>query len=93
MTYRFLGAASLELASHPAADLLAADLRAAGPLVPGNITSVKRTTTKPKPSGPTTAEVRAWALAAGHGVSDRGRLRPEVWAEYRAAHDLTDRDR
>ena len=70
-TYRFLGAASLELASHPAADLFAADLRPAGDLVP---------------APPTTAAVRAWAAAAGLPVSDRGRLRPDVWDAYRAAH-------
>lgn len=32
----------------------------------------------------TTAEVRAWARAAGLAVPDRGRLRPEVWAAFRA---------
>lgn len=36
---------------------------------------------------PSTAEVRAWALAQGLPVSDRGRLRPEVRAAWRAAHD------
>lgn len=35
---------------------------------------------------PTTAEVRAWARANGLTVPDRGRLRPEVWTAYRAAH-------
>jgi hypothetical protein len=69
--YRFLGAASLELASHPAADILAFDLTPAGHLTP---------------AGPTTAAVRAWAVASGLPVSDRGRLRPEVWEAYRAAH-------
>jgi hypothetical protein len=39
------------------------------------------------PSEPTTAEVRRWAMANGHDVSDRGRLRPEVWSAYRSAHD------
>jgi len=71
-TYRFLGAASVELGSHGAADLFAADLRPAGDLVPAE---------------PTTAEVRAWAVAAGLPVSDRGRLKPHVWDAYRAAHD------
>lgn len=32
-----------------------------------------------------TAEVRAWARAGGLDVPDRGRLRPEIWAAYRAA--------
>lgn len=35
---------------------------------------------------PSVAEVRAWALLAGLPVSDRGRLRPEIWAAYRQAH-------
>jgi len=34
---------------------------------------------------PSTAQVRAWALAQGLPVSDRGRLRPEVRAAWRAA--------
>lgn len=49
----------------------AVDLPAAGPL--------------PAPE-PTVAQVRAWAVAQGLKVSDRGRLRPEVWEAYRAAH-------
>ncbi len=36
---------------------------------------------------PTTADVRAWALATGLPVSDRGRLRSQVWAAWREAHD------
>ncbi|GAB7002562.1 hypothetical protein JCM18899A_00330 [Nocardioides sp. AN3] len=36
---------------------------------------------------PSTAEVRAWARAAGLAVPDRGRLRPEVWDAWRAAQD------
>ncbi|HSK27802.1 MAG TPA: ERCC4 domain-containing protein [Jiangellales bacterium] len=43
------------------------ELPAAGPLAP---------------AAPTTAEVRAWAVAQGLSVSDRGRLRPEVWAAF-----------
>jgi hypothetical protein len=35
---------------------------------------------------PPTAEVRAWARAAGIDVPDRGRLRPDVWERYREAH-------
>ncbi len=69
-TYRFLGAAAVELAAHPAAEALAMEL------APGGVLS---------PAEPTTAEVRAWAAAAGLTVSDRGRLRPDVWDAYRAA--------
>ncbi|HKG50204.1 MAG TPA: histone-like nucleoid-structuring protein Lsr2 [Actinomycetales bacterium] len=35
---------------------------------------------------PSTGEVRAWARANGLGVSDRGRLRPEVFDAWRHAH-------
>lgn len=35
---------------------------------------------------PTTAEVRTWARANGLSVPHRGRLRPEVWAAWRTAH-------
>ncbi len=69
-TYRFLGAAAVELAAHPAAETLAMELAPGGVLPPVE---------------PTTAEVRAWAAAAGMTVSDRGRLRPDVWEAYRAA--------
>ncbi|MCA1691819.1 MAG: hypothetical protein LC733_06345 [Actinobacteria bacterium] len=68
--YRFLGAALDELSMHDQADLLAAGLPTAGEL--------------PSPN-PTTADVRAWAVASGLTVSDRGRLRPEVWSAYRLA--------
>jgi ERCC4 domain len=32
------------------------------------------------------AEVRAWARSTGMPVSDRGRLRPEVWSAWQEAH-------
>ncbi len=32
------------------------------------------------------AEVRAWALAEDMPVSDRGRLRPEIWTAWQQAH-------
>lgn len=38
------------------------------------------------PAEPTTADVRRWALDHGLDVSDRGRLRPEIWAAYRMHH-------
>ncbi|MFV0307476.1 MAG: ERCC4 domain-containing protein [Desertimonas sp.] len=34
---------------------------------------------------PTTAEVRRWAIDSGLDVSDRGRLRPEIWDAFRDA--------
>ena len=42
----------------------------------------------PEPEA-TVAEMRAWARSAGLAVPDRGRLRPEVRAAWRAAHRLT----
>jgi hypothetical protein len=35
---------------------------------------------------PPEAEVRSWARAIGLAVPDRGRLRPEVWDAWYAAH-------
>ncbi|CAN5648905.1 hypothetical protein BH23PLA1_BH23PLA1_38730 [soil metagenome] len=70
-TYRFLGATLDELATHGLAELLSAGLQPAGEL---------------PLLDPTTAEVRAWALSSGMSVSDRGRLRPEVWEAYRQEH-------
>lgn len=40
----------------------------------------------PERPEPRTADVRAWALAEGLPVSDRGRLRPEIIAAWRDAH-------
>ena len=68
-TYRFLAAALREVDADAGAVARLADLAPAGPV--------------PEPE-PSTAEVRAWALAQGLDVSDRGRLRPEVWNAYRA---------
>lgn len=39
---------------------------------------------------PSVAEVRAWARTAGLTVPDRGRLRPEIWAAWRNAHQSTE---
>ncbi len=70
-TYRFLAAALREVAAEDHADSQMAGLALAGPV--------------PQPA-PNTATVRAWALAEGLAASDRGRLRPEVWEAYPAAH-------
>jgi hypothetical protein len=69
-TYRFLAAALHEARLEHGAEPYLDDLEPAGPVPPRE---------------PTTAEVRAWALAAGLPVSDRGRIRPEIWDAYRAA--------
>lgn len=66
--YRYLGAAAAHVRAEAAGDRLAELLPSPGPIsVPG----------------PTVAEVRKWALAAGMEVSAKGRLRPEVWAAFR----------
>src|SRR2546429_2773147 len=39
-----------------------------------------------KPAAVSAAEVRAWAKENGLDVPARGRLRPEIWDQYRAAH-------
>ncbi len=70
-TYRYLGAALDELATHPGAALLSEQLQPAGAL------------STPEP---TNAEVRVWARAQGLAVSDRGRVRSEVWDAYRKEH-------
>lgn len=68
-TYRFLAAAAREVKAEHAAESRFTELPQAGPV---------------PPAPPSTATVRAWALAAGLPVSDRGRLRPEIWDAYRA---------
>ena len=71
-TYRFLGAAVAELATDaPATELV--DRLPHASSVP--------------PAEPTTAQVRAWAAAAGLPIKAHGRLASEVWAAYRAAHE------
>lgn len=70
-TYRYLGAALAELRTETHADALALELVEAGDL---------------PPAPPTTAAVRSWARANGMAVSDRGRLRPEVWEAFGSAH-------
>jgi hypothetical protein len=74
-TYRYLAAAHAWATTEVAvADRIGADLAAVD------------TTTAPSAPEPTTAELRAWARAAGLTVPDRGRLRPEVWQAWRDAN-------
>jgi hypothetical protein len=40
----------------------------------------------PERPEPTVAEVRVWARNTGFEVPDRGKLRPEIWEAWRAAH-------
>ena len=70
--YRYLAAAHLWAHQEPAAAE-----RLALPL--GDLEEA------PAAPAPSTAEVRAWARDVGLPVPDRGRLRPEIWAAWRAA--------
>jgi hypothetical protein len=70
-TYRFLGAAVAHHHDDQHGEWRAAELPDAGAVPPAE---------------PTTADVRRWAIASGHDVSDRGLLRPEIWDAYRSAH-------
>lgn len=69
-TYRFLAAAAHEAQLELGSEARFGSLPEAGPA---------------PAAPPTTAEVRAWALEQGYGVSDRGRLRPEIWAAFEQA--------
>jgi hypothetical protein len=69
-TFRFLSAALAESLEEEPADDVAAGL-------PHGRAA--------EPAEPTTAQVRAWARQQWYDVPRRGRLRPEVWAAYRAA--------
>lgn len=70
-TYRFLGAAVAHHHADEHGEARAAELPDAGA-----VPAVE----------PTTSEVRRWAIENGHDVSDRGRLRPEIWDAFRNAH-------
>jgi len=76
-TYRFLAAAHAWAATEAAAT---------GRLTP--LTAVAAATELAAAPGgpePSTAEVRAWARAAGLAVPGRGKLRREIWAAWRTA--------
>ena len=70
-TYRFLAAAAHEWRLEVGSELRFGALPEAGPA---------------PAAPPTTARVRAWAVEQGYAVSDRGRLRPEIWAAFEQAH-------
>jgi hypothetical protein len=57
--------------------------------IPGHVIPITAGTgldSAPAAPGPAAAEVRAWARAQSNPVPDRGRLRPEIWDAWRAAH-------
>ena len=74
-TYRFLAAAAVWARTE--SDVLARIPGAAG---------ASEVAAAPAAPEPATADVRAWARTAGLEVPDRGRLRPDVWAAWHAAH-------
>ena len=78
-TYRYLaGAHAWALTEHALLERLG-----------GAATAEFATPTGPAAPEPGTTEVRAWARDAGLPVSDRGRLRPEIWQAWRDAHRAT----
>ena len=76
-TYRFLAAA------HSWADTEHASLARLTPFA----TADAALDQAPEAPAPSTAEVRAWARATGLAVSDRGKLRPDIWTAWRTAHE------
>jgi Lsr2 len=76
-TYRFLAAAHTWAMTEHAALQRISPTRI-------DVTELERAAAAPEPS---TAEVRAWAPAAGLPVPDRGRLRPEIWQAWHNAND------
>lgn len=92
-TYRFLAAARVCASSEEAAvarmvvapaapDGATPDVAAAGSAVAVEPAGA------PRAPEPPTARVREWARGAGLEVPDRGRLRPEIWHAWRAAHPV-----
>ena len=77
-TYRFLAAAHAWAGTETASAGRLTPLAAAAAT-----TELAQVPEAPEPSA---AEVRAWARATGLAVSGRGRLKPKVWAAWRAAH-------
>ena len=52
----------------------------------GTRRSATRRTGKARQTGPSTADVRAWAIENGHSVNARGRIPADVVAAYSEAH-------
>jgi len=72
--YRYLGAALAQHDEHHAASSLEAALPLGAPLPPM------------PPSGPSAADVRAWAVANGIVVGPKGRIPADVRTAYESAH-------
>ena len=78
-TYRFLAAAQAWAVTEEAV---------LQRISPTRVDVTARVGTPGAASAPTTAQVRAWARSAGLSVSDRGKLRPEIWAAWESAIDV-----
>lgn len=85
-TYRFLAAAAVALAESAVASPMIGDWVVATHDVPAPVVLPKAT--RMLTPGPSPAEVRSWAAAAGYVVSDRGRIAGAVTAAYDAAHSV-----
>lgn len=75
-TYRYLGAAHAWATTELDVTERLRDIDTSWPAEPVG----------PDAPEPSTGEVRVWARAAGIAVTDRGRLRPEIWQAWRDAH-------
>ena len=80
-TYRFLAAAHAWAETETASIQRLAPLAAAAAAI-----TLSQESGEPTAQEPATAQVRAWARTTGVAVPDRGRLRPEIWDAWRAAH-------
>ena len=56
------------------------------PLFPGTEIAALAPASPSEPAAVPAAEVRAWAKKNGLNIPDHGRLRPEIWDQYRVAH-------
>ncbi len=93
-TFRFLAAARHEVTLEGAAAGEFDALTPAGPVPPAPEPKAARKRRPADATGrPDTARVRAWAVGQGFDVADRGRLRPEVWAAWDAAHHEVEQSR
>jgi ERCC4-type nuclease len=88
-TYRFLAAAHTWASSEAAAVVRLQAADDTGTDTQDGTEPVPAPLSVADGAEPSTAQVRAWARAGGLTVPDRGRLRPEVWQAWRAAHNRT----
>jgi hypothetical protein len=85
-TYRYLAAARVWAEEEVAAT---AQIEVRDGHVDRDLLLHPETSRAPGEELPTTSEVRRWAREAGLAVSERGRLRPEVWEAWQRSHAST----